>query len=425
MTIILAYVTADRIIFLPKSKNPDQKINCRWERHIAPVCNSILSLTYTLLTLLEGDRYMEQKQRITGVDETTGLWTWQYTTFKFCPESPPEKTSYLLKIGYHFNEKLSDCLENRLLQSDEFKDNKKRDDFLVKYLLQIHPEIRQFWEITKITLHTDETSNVTYTVEPDTSHLPTLVDSRTLPSTTTRIPSDEIADVKNLGGAVWKIKYRGTFFVLKKHLDSRQDRAFPAELEALTSKDLSSPHIVKFMGFTSNDSGGVTGLVSEYCVRGDLRYFLRRHLGWPWEEKLKWAAQICHGLMAIHTRGMTHTDLRCQNVVLDVKYNVKIIDIVNGCGFMSGWAPTSEKERLEDPKWDVYSLGVTLWEIVSDGESPVGKEKLDFGRQVEECEVGRKFKAIVAKCLVDDPEERPRVEEIFLELGGQEICGCS
>ena len=94
---------------------------------------------------------------------------------------------------------------------------------------------------------------------------------------------------------MWKIKYRGNFFVLKKHLDSRQDRAFSVELEALTSKHLSSPHIVKFMGFTSNDSSGVTGLVSEYCVRRDLRYFLRRHLGWSWEGKLKWAAQICHG----------------------------------------------------------------------------------------------------------------------------------
>ena len=149
MTIILAY---DQIIFLPKSKNPDQKINCRWERDIAPVCTSILSLTYTLLTLLEGDRYMEQKQCITGVNETTGLWTSQYTTFKFCLESLLKKISYLLKISYHFNEKLSDCVENMLLQSDEFKDNKKRDDFLVKYLLQIHPEIHQFWEITKITL---------------------------------------------------------------------------------------------------------------------------------------------------------------------------------------------------------------------------------------------------------------------------------
>ena len=246
-----------------------------------------------------------------------------------------------------------------------------------------------------------------------------------LPSTTTHILFDEIADVKNLGGAVWKIKYHGKFFVLKKHLDSRQDCAFSTKLEAFTSKDLSSPHIVKFIEFTSNDSSGVMGLVSKYCALGDLRYFLHGHLGWPWEGKLKWAAQICHGLMAIHAQRMTHMDLRCQNVVLDVKYNVKIIDIVNGCGFMSGWAPTSEKKRLEDLKWDIYSLRMTLWEIVSDGESPVGKEKLDFWKQVEECEVGRKFKAIVVKCLVDDPEERPIVEEIFFELGGQEIGGFS
>ena len=46
--------------------------------------------------------------------------------------------------------------------------------------------------------------------------------------------------------------------------------------------------------------------------------------------KFKWAAQIAHGLVALHQSGFTHGDLRCENVVIDCKGDAKLIDIVCG-----------------------------------------------------------------------------------------------
>jgi len=59
-------------------------------------------------------------------------------------------------------------------------------------------------------------------------------------------------------------------------------------------------------------------------------------------------------------------------MVIDDNNDAKIIDIINGQGFSEGWAPVGESSTL--PTWDIYSLGVTLWELAHDGKSPVDSE---------------------------------------------------
>ena len=102
----------------------------------------------------------------------------------------------------------------------------------------------------------------------------------------------------------------------------------------------------------------------EYYDGGNLKHLLRKS-GEKCSDniKLKWAVQIVHALVALHECGLTHGDLRCENIVIDREGDAKLIDIVRDWGHMNGWAPITEKDDASDPKWDIYSLGVTLWEI--------------------------------------------------------------
>jgi hypothetical protein len=71
-------------------------------------------------------------------------------------------------------------------------------------------------------------------------------------------------------------------------------------------------------------------------------------------------------------------------------------------------------------------LGVTLWEIVNDGKSPVRMGRPEFGKleELDESNEGWQLVNAMQKCLLDDSERRPTLEEVFEELGGIDCCGC-
>ena len=70
-----------------------------------------------------------------------------------------------------------------------------------------------------------------------------------------------------------------------------------------------------------------TMVLLEFCVNYDLRWYLREYEKCNWDVKTRWATQSAHGLMEIHRVGMTHGDLRSENVVLDDHLNSNIINV--------------------------------------------------------------------------------------------------
>ena len=83
------------------------------------------------------------------------------------------------------------------------------------------------------------------------------------------------------------------------------------------------------------------------------------------ERKRKWAAQIAHGLLELHEAGLVHRDLRCENVVLDML--ILSISPTEVGGPVVGHRSWTRK----DPRSDVYSLWVTVWNMIHDGEDPL------------------------------------------------------
>ena len=263
-------------------------------------------------------------------------------------------------------------------------------------------------------------------METDTS--PHRVDRGELPMLA-RFPemlANEFSEVKGLKMNVRVVTFGGGKYILKKPIMSYEDLIFRRELEAYILHDLSSPHIVEFVGYTVDAEEKVDAMILKFSMNYDIRWYIRRYRPDDWNLKRKWIAQITHGLMTIHQFGITHGDLRCENVVLDEHLDARIIDVVQGQGIMEGWCPWKypELESVYEPSWDMYCLGASIWELLTNGGTPPAYQELQFDFPLSDDEVALGMRGIAERCLAEYPKERPTAEVILGELGGKRMCGC-
>jgi serine/threonine-protein kinase len=143
------------------------------------------------------------------------------------------------------------------------------------------------------------------------------------------------------------------------------------------------------------------------------------------------ARQISRGLQAAHEQGIIHRDIKPQNVLIDHKGEVKLMDfgiarmaeahegmtqqglIVGTPHYMS---PEQVQGKTLDPRSDVYSMGVMIYEMVV-GEKPFNSSSLTgvLTAHITEApqpaierrpEIGREINAIIMRCLAKDPTLR-------------------
>jgi hypothetical protein len=103
----------------------------------------------------------------------------------------------------------------------------------------------------------------------------------------------------------------------------------------------------------------------------------------PIEKVIKHSVDICEAIDYAHQRGLIHRDLKPANVLLDVHDQAILMDfgiakIIGGqlhtaTGAVIGTARYMSPEQIKgleiDPRTDIYSLGVTLFEMVN-GKPP-------------------------------------------------------
>lgn len=129
-----------------------------------------------------------------------------------------------------------------------------------------------------------------------------------------------------------------------------------------------------------HDIGETKGLhyVSmEYFPGDDLKAYLRKNSNLSFMQAYQIAVQICDGVDAAHRQGVIHRDLKPQNVIIDARNQIKIIDFglahsahlkgMTATGLIMGTPEYMSPEQVAgskvDERTDIYSLGVILYEL--------------------------------------------------------------
>ncbi|CAN1225413.1 Probable serine/threonine-protein kinase SIS8 [Linum grandiflorum] len=274
-------------------------------------------------------------------------------------------------------------------------------------------------------------------------------------STLQIIDNEDLEELRELGsgtfGTVYHGKWRGSDVAIKRikkscftGRSSEQERLtveFWREADILSK--LHHPNVVAFYGVVQDGPGGTMATVTEYMVNGSLRHVLlskERHL--DRRKRLIIAMDAAFGMEYLHSKNIVHFDLKCDNLLVNLKDPLRPICKVGDFGLskikrntlvtggVRGTLPWMAPELLNgssskvSEKVDVFSFGIVLWEILT-GEEPYAN--MHYGaiiggivnntlRPPVPSFCDSEWKLLMEQCWAPDPLGRPSFTEIARRL---------
>lgn len=269
------------------------------------------------------------------------------------------------------------------------------------------------------------------------------------------IKNEDLEELKELGsgtfGTVYHGKWRGTDVAIKRIKKSCFTGQF-SELERLAIEfwreaeilsKLHHPNVVAFYGVVQDGPGGTLATVAEYMADGSLRHVLirkDRHL--DRRKRLIIAMDAAFGMEYLHSKNIVHFDLKCDNLLVNLKDPLRPICKVGDFGLskikrntlvsggVRGTLPWMAPELLNgssskvSEKVDVFSFGIVLWEILT-GEEPYAN--MHYGaiiggivnntlRPTIPSYCDSEWRCLMEQCWAPNPVSRPSFSEIASRL---------
>ena len=197
--------------------------------------------------------------------------------------------------------------------------------------------------------------------------------------------------------------------------------------EAVVMKDFRHVNILKMEAYVS---GQQPYIVTETVLYGSLLNFFEKNGSQAIDvlDLVNISAQVATGMACLESQGCIHRNLAARNVML-TESGAKIANFSQACYTPSGklkrdpglillrWAaPEVIWESTFSCKSDVWSFGVFLWEVFTQGELPYPRLKDDAVR--ENIRAGRRLLkpqrcpqpiySLMMECWKNSPDDRPR-----------------
>lgn len=214
--------------------------------------------------------------------------------------------------------------------------------------------------------------------------------------------------------------------VLKQEFSENENFVSKFRVEAQSTAGLLHPNTVNV--YDVGDEDGINYIVMELVDGITLKKYIEKKSRLSVKEAVSIAIQVAMGLEAAHNNGIIHRDIKPQNIMISKEGKVKVTDFgiakaatsntitSNVMGSVHYTSPEQARGGYSDAKSDIYSLGITLFEMLTgrvpfNGDTTVAiaikhiQEDLPSPADYND-EIPISVEKIVLKCCQKSPDRR-------------------
>ena len=207
-----------------------------------------------------------------------------------------------------------------------------------------------------------------------------------------------------------------------------KDHAFVTKfkMEAQAAAGLTHPNVVNVYDVV--DQGELHYIVMELVEGITLKKFIDQKGRLGLKETVGIAIQVAQGISAAHDQNIVHRDIKPQNVIIASDGTAKVADFgiaratssdtmnASAMGSVHYISPEQARGEASDERSDIYSLGITMFEMITgkvpfDGDTSVAVALAQIESEMPlastyNASVTPEFDNIILKCCQKKPERR-------------------
>jgi len=225
--------------------------------------------------------------------------------------------------------------------------------------------------------------------------------------------------------------------VLKEEFASDENFVSKFKMEAQAAARLSHPNIVNVYDVV--DEGDLHYIVMELIEGITLKNYIEKKGFLENKEAIGIAIQVAQGIAVAHEQHIIHRDIKPQNMIISKDGTVKVADFgiaravssqtmnATAVGSVHYISPEQARGGYCDERSDIYSFGITLYEMVTgrvpfEGDNTVAvalahlEEAVTPPSQLNPM-VSRGLEEIILKCTQKKPDRRyPSIGDVITDL---------